>query len=35
MDMVCYLQPEATINIFAAGGIVLPLVEAEVDLFSS
>jgi hypothetical protein len=35
MDMVSHSRPEARINIFAAGGIVLPLVEEEVDLFSS
>ncbi len=33
MDMASQLQPEARINIFAAGGILLPFVEEEVDLF--
>jgi len=35
MDMACRSRPEARINIFAAGGIVLPLVEREVALFGS
>jgi len=35
MAMACHLQPEARINIFAAGGIVLPLVQREVHLFRS
>jgi nickel-dependent lactate racemase len=35
MDMACEVRPEAKVNIFAAGGIVLPLTEKEVDLFSS
>lgn len=33
MEMAHDSRPEAKVNILAAGGIVLPLVEEEVDLF--
>ena len=35
MDMSCQFQPNAKVNVFAAGGIVLPLVQREVNLFGS
>jgi nickel-dependent lactate racemase len=35
IDMAWRLRPEAKANVFAAGGIVLPLIEKDVNLFSS
>ena len=35
LEMAGRLRPEAKVNIFAAGGIVLPLVEEELNLFGS
>ncbi len=34
MEMAGQLRPKAKVNILAAGGIVLPLAEEEVDLFA-
>ena len=35
VEMAHDSRPEAKVNILAAGGIVLPLVEEDVDLFST
>ena len=35
LDMARELRPEASVNVLAAGGIVLPLVERKVDLFGA
>ncbi len=34
LAMAHELQPEARVNVFAAGGIALPLIEKEIDLFA-
>ncbi len=35
MNMARGIHGEAKVGVFAAGGIVLPLVQKEVDLFRS